>query len=143
RARPLSVHRPCGADVPALLLESLGDEERTRRPRAAPPVEHSIDLPLGQERVVRSPRLGPVCELRQPPELLRERNTLVDGPLQPLLPHRDVEPGLAKRSRERAECVPIERLRGEPALVLVDVARGGRPAELLAERAQKPEQLLA
>src|SRR6185312_10328786 len=37
---------------------------------------------------------------------------------------------------------PVERLRREAALVLIDVARSRRPAELLTERAQRAEQLL-
>ena len=60
----LGLQHSVARDVPALLRESLADEELERRPGAAPRVEHPIDLPLRQERVVRAPRLGPVRELR-------------------------------------------------------------------------------
>ena len=83
----------------ALLVEALADEELERRPRAAARVEHPVDLPLGQERVVAPARLGPVGELRQPPEPSRERRALLDRALEPLLPHRDVEARLAQRVR--------------------------------------------
>ena len=68
---------------------------------------------------------------------------LPDRPLEPLLADRDVVAGLAQRVRERAEGMPVERLRRHPAAPLVDVPRGRHPAELLAELAQHVEQLLA
>ena len=71
-----------------------------------------------------------------------ERGALFECALEALLADRDVEAGLAERARERPEGVPVERLRRQPALVLVDVARGRRPAELLPQLAQQAEQLL-
>ena len=64
--------RPVARDADAAVLEQLADEELERRPRAAARVEHPVDLPLGQERVVLLPRLGPVGELREAPELAGE-----------------------------------------------------------------------
>src|SRR5581483_1111123 len=59
------------------------------------------------------------------------------------LSNRHVEARLPQRGRERAERVPVERFRREPALVLVDVPRRRRPAELVAQLAEQAEQLLA
>src|SRR5262249_28426908 len=115
-----------GADADAALVEALADEELERRPRPALRVEHPVDLPLGQHRLVGLSCLGPVGELRQVPELAGEVGTLVDRALEPLLAERDVEAGLAEGVRERAEGVPVERLGRHAALVLVDVARGRR-----------------
>ena len=103
-----------------------------------------VDLPLGQQ--LERPRGAPSAQsanFGSRPSSPRERGALVDRPLEPLLAHRDVEAGLAQRGRERAERVPVERLRRHAAAPLVDVARGRRPAELLAEPAQRVEQLLA
>ena len=120
----------------ALLVEPLAHEELERRPRAAARVEHPVDLPLGQQR--RRPSLRASAQsanFGSRPSARASCDALLDGALEPLLPHRHVEAGLAQRVRERAERVPVERLRRQPALVLVDVARGRRPAELLAELA--------
>jgi len=76
------------------------DEELERRPGAPARVEHAIDLPLGEERVILLARLGPVGELRQAAELARELRPLLDGTLEPLLAERDVEPGFAQRVGE-------------------------------------------
>ena len=43
---------PVGADRDALLDEPLADQELERRPRAAARLEHPVDLPLGQHRLV-------------------------------------------------------------------------------------------
>src|SRR5438477_31752 len=88
-------------DVSPLLRESPANEELERRPSAAARVEHAVDLPFREERLVLAAGLRPVRELRQPSEPLCERDPLVDRPLEPLLPHRHVEPGLAQRVRER------------------------------------------
>ena len=64
---------------------------------------------------------------------------LIDGALQTLLPHRDVEAGLAQRARERAERVPEQRLRRHRALARIQVARRRRPPEPGAERLQLAE----
>src|SRR5436309_3257376 len=92
------------------VAEALPHEELEPRPCSAPGVEHAVDLPLGQERVVGLARLRPVGELRQPAELLGEANRLLERAFESLLPRRHVEAGLAERIRERAEGVPIERL---------------------------------
>src|SRR5581483_11504583 len=130
RSALLREQLPVRRDPDALLVEALADEELERRPGSALRVEHPVDLPFGQERVVRSPRLGPVGELRQASERPGELGALLDRPLEPLLPHRHVEARLAQRVRERAERVPVERLRGQPALVVVDVAGGRRASQL-------------
>ena len=87
-AEPTAAYPSRSSHVDALVDEPLADEELERRPGAAPRVEHAVDLPLGQHAGVRAARLGPVGELRQPPEPARQRNALVDRALQPLLPHR-------------------------------------------------------
>jgi asparagine synthetase B (glutamine-hydrolysing) len=98
--RGLARQRSVARDVATLLREPPADEELERRPGAATRLEHAIDLPLGEERVVLPPRLAPVRELRQPPEPLGQRHALIDRPLEPLLPYRHVESRLAKRSRQ-------------------------------------------
>src|SRR4029450_4837748 len=91
--------------------QALADEELEGRPGAFPALEHAVDLPFGQHRLVGLARLGPVGELRQPPEVSRELHPLLQSALELLLPHRHVESRLAQRVRERAEGVPVERLR--------------------------------
>src|SRR5439155_4976635 len=81
-------------DPDTLLVQPLADQELEGRPGAPPGVEHAVDLPFSQERVVLLARLRPVGELRQPSELSRKLRPLLDGPLEALLPHRYVEPGL-------------------------------------------------
>src|SRR5205807_3614097 len=103
RARPASHGSPCSqppssslplqqpavrADAHALLVEPLADEELERRPGAPARVEHAIDLPFGEQRVVLLARLGPVRELRQAAERPRQRDALLDRALETLLPHR-------------------------------------------------------
>ena len=71
-----------------------------------------VDLPLGQHRGVA--RGAPPASRRTSgsrPSSPCERGALLDRPLEPLLPDRDVEAGLAQRGRERAEGVPVERRR--------------------------------
>src|SRR5436309_90244 len=110
---PLALQMLTGS-LAAAWLDPLAHEELERRPGTAARVEHAVDLPLREERVVQLARLGPVGELREPPELPGERDALLDCPLQPLLPHRHVEARLTERVRERAERVPVERLGREP-----------------------------
>ena len=57
---------PVSRDRRALGDQTLPHEVLERRPRAALRVEHPVDLPLGEQRGVALPRLGPVGELRQP-----------------------------------------------------------------------------
>src|SRR5205085_614879 len=87
--------------------------------------------------------LRPVGELRQPAELLRKANRLLERAFETLLPHRHVEAGLAERIRERAEGVPVERLGRQLAAVLVDVTGRGHTTELLPELLEQRQQLLA
>src|SRR5581483_8562161 len=88
---------PVPRDLHSLLQKALANEELERRPCAAAGVEHPVDLPLGQQRGVGPPRVRPVVELRQPPEPPCQCRALLDRALQSLLPHRDVEAGLAQR----------------------------------------------
>src|SRR5438105_3729984 len=134
---------PVACDVDALLGEPFPHEELERRPGAAPCIEHPVDLPLREEAVVGLARLGPVGELRQPPQAQRQLGALLDRALEPFLPHRHVEAGLAQRARERAERVPVQRLGRHLPAALVEVARARDAAELLAELAQELQQLLA
>ena len=98
-----------------------------------------VDLPLGQHlrraRVRRRPSRRTSAAGRARRATLRP---LLERALELLLPHRDVEAGLAQRGAERAERVPVERLRRDPAAPLVEVACGRRAAELLAERRAAP-----
>src|SRR6476469_6139917 len=92
---PLLPEAPVRPYRDALLAEPLADEELERRPGTTPRVEHAVDLPLGEERVVLLARLGPVGERRQAAELPGKLRALLDGALEPLLAERDVEPGFA------------------------------------------------
>ena len=109
RRRPPRASRRRDRD--ALVEQPLAHEELERRPGAAPRLEQPVDLPLGQQRLVREPRLAPVAELRQPSERPRQDRALLDRALETLLGERDVEAGLAQRRRQRPERVPVERLR--------------------------------
>ena len=51
-------------------------------------------------------------------------------------------PGLSQRIRERAECVPVERLRRHEPAVLVDVLRRRHSSDAFPEHAQALEELL-
>ena len=105
----LATSRPCSR-------EPLPDEELERRPRAAPRVEHPVDLPLGQERRSSWRRASAQsANFGSRPSRSASATPCVDRPLEPLLPHRHVEAGLAERVRERAERVPVERLRRQRA----------------------------
>src|SRR6266498_2415110 len=134
---------PVGADADALLVEALLDQELERRPRAASRIEHPVHLPLGQEAVILPTRGRPVGELRQALELARERDSLLDRPLEPLLADRDVEAGLAQRLGERTEGVPVQRLRGHRPASGVEILCGRHAAEVLPQLAQEAYQLLA
>ena len=124
-----------------LVTQPLADEELERRPGRRD-VEHPVDLPLAEQAVVLLPCALPVVHLRQASEPERQLGALLDGALEPLLPDRHVEARLAQRVRERAERVPDQRLRRHRPAPLVEVAGGRRPAELLAQLAQQPQQLL-
>jgi len=96
-------------------------------------LEHAVDLPLAHQRRVLAACLLPVRELREAAKLEGDCDALVDRPFEPLLPHRDVEARFAKRVLERTEHVPVERLRGHRGAMLVEVLRGRRAAELVAQ----------
>ena len=135
--------RPVGADRDPVLDEPLADQELEGRPGAATRLEHPVDLPLGQHRLVGAPRGLPVAELRQAAERLCELTALRDRPLESLLPHRHVEAGLPEGRRQRTERVPVERRRRHRPAALLDVVGGRRPAELVAQPPQLPGELLA
>src|SRR6266542_2964708 len=120
-------------DVDPIGEQALADEVLERRPGAALRIEHPVHLPLGEEGVVALPRLRPVRELGQALQPARELGALLDGALDALLPHGDVEHGLAQRVRERAERVPVQRLGRDGPLPGVEVTGSRRPAELFAE----------
>src|SRR5947207_2981792 len=108
----------------------------------APEKENGVSLaaiPPPPPRATRpsSSRVFPVSGVGPQGEL----RALLHLALQTLLAVRHVEAGLAERVRQRAERVPVERLRRHRALARVDVLRRRRPAELLAQLAQEPEQL--
>ena len=126
----------------ALLQQSLAHEELEHPPRPTPRIEHPVHLPFAEHARIRTSGPRPLGESRQMAQAERECRALVDRPLEPLLPHRHVESGLAERVCERSERVPVERLgRDEPA-VRVDVPGRGCPAELLTELPKAAEQLL-
>ena len=127
----------------ALLVEAFLDQELEGRPRAASRIEHPVHLPLGQEAVVLPARGRPVGELRQVLELPRERDSLLDSPLEPLLPDRDVEARFAQRLGEGTEGVPVERLRRHRPSSRVEILCGRHAAEVLPQLAQEPDELLA
>src|SRR4029453_10503586 len=81
-------------------------------------------------------------KLGQMAQLGGELAALIDRAFEPLLPHRNVEAGLSQRIRERAEGVPVERLRGHRAAMVVEVPCARGVAELLPQLAQQAEQLL-
>ena len=111
----------------ALLAEPLADEELERRPRAAARVEHAVDLPLGQQRRV-------VLAAPRPSRRTSAAGRAAAPAPRPARPRaRAAPPPPARRSRprvsafgQRAERVPVERLRRHPAPVRVDVLRGRR-----------------
>jgi len=104
-------------------------------------LEHPVDLPLAHQVRVLAAGPLPVRELREPSELERDVDALLDRPLEPLLPHRHVEARLSERVLERAEHVPVERLRRHRVAVLVEVLRGRRPSELVPQLAEKADQV--
>src|SRR4051812_38444501 len=127
RSPPLSAHAAVGRNRDALLEQALPHEVLEGCPGAPAGLEEPVDLPLGQHRRAgRRTRLGPVRELRQAPEAPGELGALLDRPLEALLPHRHLEAGLPERLRQRAERVPVERLRRDPPAALVEVAGGRR-----------------
>src|SRR5439155_1252947 len=129
--------------APAQARGARGDARRAlRRARGLDGALPSRPLLRGAPAPGRA-RLRPVRELRQSPEPARKLDALLDGALEPLLPHRQVEAGFAEGVRERAEGVPVERLRGHRALACVDVLRGRHAPELLAELTQQANELLA
>src|SRR6185312_17106966 len=101
-----------------------------------------VDLPFGQERLVLLPRRCPVRELREPLQPPCEPNSLLDGTVEPFLAERHVEAGFAQRLGQRAERVPVERLRRHRAAAGVEVLRGWDAAEVLPQVAQQPDELL-
>src|SRR4029079_15702392 len=123
--------------------KTLADEELERRPGALPALEQAVDLHLSQHRLVALARFRPVSELRQATERLRELHRLLQRALELLLAPRDVLAGLAEGVRQRAEGVPVERLRRHPATVLLDVAGRRDAAQLLPQSLQQLEQLFA
>ena len=134
---------PSRADRRPVLEQALADQELERRPRAAPRLEHagrpatrSASTASSRRAVCQSPNFG------SRPSAPGERAALLDRALEPLLPHRHVEPGLAQRGRERAEGVPVERRRRHRAAPLLDVVRGRRAPELGSELAQLVDELL-
>src|SRR5262249_48946016 len=131
-----------GADVDPQLPEALADEVLERRPGAAWHVEQPVDLPLGEEPWIVAPRVCPVGHLRKPSELLRQRGPLPARAVEPLLPDRKVEPGLAKRVRQRAERVGIEGCRGERTAARGEVACRRGASELLAEAPELREEVV-
>src|SRR5207244_3148176 len=98
--------------------------------------EEAVDLPLGQHRLRGAlAGLDPVGELRQAADPARQGGALRDRSLEALLPHRDVEAGLGERTRERAERVPVERLRRHRAPPLLEELLGRvTPADRRLER---------
>ena len=64
---------------------------------------------------------------------MRERYALLERALKLLLPHRDVEAGFPQRVRERAKRVPVQRLGGHAAAMLLDVTCRRDTAELLTQ----------
>ena len=116
--------------------------------------EAGFDVPVGEERLERAidqgaalsrklgrlPKFADWKEARgKDAELLSEWQ--IYRMLEPLLPHRDVEPRLAQRVLERAEHVPVQRLRGHGVAVLVEVLRGRWASQRLAELLQLPNQV--
>jgi hypothetical protein len=77
------------------------------------------------------------------PELPRELGALRDRALQALFALKHLEPRLAQRVPERAERVGVEGRRGKRPPALAEVARGGRPPQLVAESTQLLEQLVS
>ena len=138
--------RAVGARRRALLDEPLADEELERRPRAPARVEHAVDLPLGEERGVRSRRASAQsANFGSRPSRRASATPCSTARSSRSSPTGDVEAGLAQRVRERAERVPVERLRRHrPRRASRSRAVGGRPSsspscassadELLARR---------
>ena len=133
RARPEGVARgatarlsrsvPSGATVDALLAQALADEELERGPGAGCDVDHPVDLPLRQQRVVRRAARRP----SRPSSAGGRAAARAPRPARP--PARAAPPRPARRSRpraapavERAERVPDQRLRRHRAAC----ARRGR-----------------
>ena len=126
---------PSGADVDALLQQALADEILERGPRTGLHVDHAVNLPLGQQRRVSGAGGLPVGHLRKTSKLAGQRRAVRNGALEPLLADRHVEARLTERRRQRAERVPDQRLRRDPAPARLDVPDRRRPADLLPELA--------
>ena len=134
---------PSGRTVDPLLAQAFANEVLERRPRTARHVQKAVDLPLGEELRVGAPGVGPVGHLRQAPEIAREPCALLDRAIEPLLADGQVEPRLAQRVRERSEGVRVRRGRRDRPTSGGEIARPRCPPELLAERAELREQVVA
>ncbi len=108
RVLPRAACRSCGAlclavfrlMVPsaATAVPDAARRSRIRNWKVEPgrpsPLEHAVDLPLRDHRVILTAGFGPVGELRQAPKLARQLDSLLQRPLELLLPHGHVEAGL-------------------------------------------------
>src|SRR5262245_20609933 len=126
-----------------VLAQLLSNEELERRPGAPRHVDQAVHLPLGQELWIRAPRVRPVRHLRQPAQLACQHGPLLHGAIETLLADGNVEARLAQRVRERAEGVRVRRCRRHRAAPVGEIARARRPAELLPQRTELLEQVVA
>jgi hypothetical protein len=88
-------------------------------------------------------RSGPVREARQAAKPAREPLALRKSALPALVPAGDVEAGCPERVPERAEAVPVVRLRMHRRAARIEIRASGNPPELLAQSAELAEQLIA
>ena len=73
----------------------------------------------------------------------RKTRPLLNRPLEPLLPDRDVETRLPEGVAKRSKGVPVKRLGVHRGAMALEVSPGRRPAELLPQVPELVEELLA